>query len=131
MTCRRIVSIGVDHPAIAGHFPGRPIVPGVLVLREVLETARDAMGRVKSVVGLPTVKFTSPLKPGELLTVEVTVETAAETAAESARESVSESVSESDGLAPERAAFVCRVDDRIVASGAVEFSTESSSAERA
>ncbi len=123
MTCRRIVSIGADHPAIAGHFPGRPIVPGVLVLREVLETARDAMGRVKSVVGLPTVKFTSPLKPGELLTVEVTVETAAETAAES--------VSESDGLAPERAAFVCRVDDRIVASGAVEFSTESSSAERA
>ncbi|MCP9460623.1 MAG: hypothetical protein NNA19_07630 [Nitrospira sp.] len=123
MTCKRTVSIGSDHPAIAGHFPGRPIVPGVLVLREVLETARDAIGRVKSVAGLPTVKFTSPLKPGELLTVEVTVETAAETAAESARES--------DKLAPERAAFVCRVDDRIVASGAVEFSAESPAAERA
>lgn len=119
MMCRRTVSVGSDHPAIAGHFPGRPIVPGVLVLHEVLETARDAVGRAKSVAGLPTVKLTTPLKPGEFLTIEVTVETAAESAAES------------DGKAPERAAFVCRVDDRIVASGAVEFSTESPSAERA
>ncbi|MCP9472466.1 MAG: hypothetical protein NNA30_07025 [Nitrospira sp.] len=127
MMCRRTVSVGSDHPAIAGHFPGRPIVPGVLVLHEVLETARDAVGRAKSVAGLPTVKFTTPLKPGEILTVEVTVETAAETAVEAA----AESAAESDGEAPERAAFVCRVDDRIVASGAVEFSTESPSAERA
>ncbi|MCP9447124.1 MAG: hypothetical protein NNA22_06085 [Nitrospira sp.] len=118
MMCRRIVSIGSDHPAIAGHFPGRPIVPGVLVLREVLETARGAIGGGKSAAGLPTVKFISPLKPDEILTVEVTVETAAEAAAES------------DGAAPERAAFVCRVDNRIVASGAVEFSTELPLAER-
>lgn len=119
MTCRRTVLIGSDHPAISGHFPGRPIVPGVLVLREVLETARNAIGRVKPVAGLPTVKFTSLLKPGELLTVEVTVETAVEAAAES------------EGVAPERAAFVCRVENRIVASGVVEFSTASSLAERA
>ncbi|MCP9468495.1 MAG: hypothetical protein NNA31_00705 [Nitrospira sp.] len=123
MTCRRTVSIGADHPAIAGHFPGRPVVPGVLVLHEVLETVRGGIGKVKPVAGLPAVKFSSPLKPDELLTVEVTVETAAEAAAESA--------AESDGKAPERAAFVCRVGDRIVASGAVEFSTESSPAERA
>lgn len=118
MTCRRTVSIGIGHPAIAGHFPGRPIVPGVLVLREVLETVRDAVGKVKFVAGLPTVKLTSPLKPGEILIVEVTVETDVE------------SVVESDGAAPERAAFACRVDDRLVASGTVEFSIESS-AERA
>lgn len=122
MTCRRTVSIGADHPAIAGHFPGRPIVPGVLVLREVLETVRGAIGKVKSVAGLPTVKFSSPLKPDEILTVEVTVEAAAESATESA--------TESDGSAPERATFVCRVDNRIVASGVVEFATESPLTER-
>jgi acyl dehydratase len=92
-------------------------VPGVLVLREVLETVRGAIGKVKSVAGLPTVKFFSPLKPDEILTVEVTVEAVAESATESA--------TESDRVAPERAAFVCRVDSRIVASGVVEFSTES------
>ncbi|MCP9440567.1 MAG: hypothetical protein NNA20_01365 [Nitrospira sp.] len=101
----RTVSIGLDHPAIAGHFPGRPIVPGVLVLCEVLETIRSAEPALKTVAGVSVVKFASPLKPGEPLAIEV------------AR------------TAPEQVSFVCRVGGRLVASGAVEFSAESSLAE--
>ena len=52
------------HPALAGHFPGNPIVPGVLLLDAVATAlARQMPGA--QVSGLPNVKFLSPLRPGE------------------------------------------------------------------
>ena len=30
------IEIGADHPAFDGHFPGRPILPGVALLAAVL-----------------------------------------------------------------------------------------------
>jgi 3-hydroxyacyl-[acyl-carrier-protein] dehydratase len=53
------VIISADHPALAGHFPGNPIVPGVVILDAVV---RQAGG---GVVKLPAVKFHAPLRPGE------------------------------------------------------------------
>jgi 3-hydroxymyristoyl/3-hydroxydecanoyl-(acyl carrier protein) dehydratase len=52
-----------DHPALAGHFPGNPIVPGVLLLHN----ATDALHRMTGaqVAHLKRVKFLSTLKPGE------------------------------------------------------------------
>jgi 3-hydroxymyristoyl/3-hydroxydecanoyl-(acyl carrier protein) dehydratase len=36
-----VLRIAADHPAYAGHFPGRPILPGVALLSEVMhEIAR-------------------------------------------------------------------------------------------
>ena len=54
-----------DHPALPGHFPGRPIVPGVVVLDRVL----DAIERNHGALGalrLPQVKFVQPLLPGDV-----------------------------------------------------------------
>ena len=60
--------IAVDHPALAGHFPGDPLVPGVLILDEVVQAAQQWRGRcrLKSVV---SVKFTSTLKAGNVFSI--------------------------------------------------------------
>lgn len=54
-----------DHPALPGHFPGRPIVPGVLVLDHVLDAVEAAHGPLRGGLRLPQVKFLQPLLPGE------------------------------------------------------------------
>jgi len=36
------VTIGAEHPALAGHFPGAPILPGVLLLDEMLRAVEQA-----------------------------------------------------------------------------------------
>lgn len=97
MKHERVVSIGPDHPALPGHFPSHPVVPGVLVLEEVIETLREHCGQALVVTGLPSVKLSSPLLPGERLTIEI--------------------VQEDSGTA----AFTCRVDQRVVAAGSIRF----------
>ncbi len=54
------------HPALAGHFPGQPVVPGVLILDRVVDAAEASLGRALEIDGLPQVKFLSPLLPAQL-----------------------------------------------------------------
>lgn len=60
-------AIAVDpaHPALAGHFPGSPVLPGVVVLDQVACAAEAWLGRPLVIVGMPQVKFVSPLLPGQ------------------------------------------------------------------
>jgi 3-hydroxyacyl-[acyl-carrier-protein] dehydratase len=57
--------VAPGHPALAGHFPGRPIVPGVVLLDCVLREAEQWLGRPLQVTALPQAKFTAPLLPQE------------------------------------------------------------------
>ncbi len=59
--------IDADHPAFAGHFPGRPVLPGVVLLSEVWQAIQD-LPQLASAVGdrplLATAKFVSPVLAG-------------------------------------------------------------------
>ncbi len=64
--------IPADHPAFAGHFPGQPVLPGVVLLTLVLR-ALDAQPvlrqRLGAVPQIAQVKFIAPVAPGTALRV--------------------------------------------------------------
>ena len=62
-------TVPLDHPAFAGHFPGSPILPGVLLLDTVLQKLAEASGLSLQSLTVSSVKFLSPAKPGDQLTL--------------------------------------------------------------
>jgi len=56
--------ISADHPALPGHFPGRPIVPGALLLQSILDAAATHFPAAV-VCGVKRIKFQRVLAPGE------------------------------------------------------------------
>lgn len=58
-----------DHASLAGHFPGRPIVPGVLLLDRVLNAVANEFKQ--PVARLQQVKFGAALLPGETALAQV------------------------------------------------------------
>lgn len=63
--------IAIDHPAYAGHFPGRPILPGVVLLDAALHALATRLG-MAGAAQLKSAKFHSPVQPGETLTLHAT-----------------------------------------------------------
>lgn len=65
----RALRFDAGHPSFAGHFPGRPIVAGVLLLEAAAEALREWRGlRVTQVADA---KFLAPLLPGEDASLEL------------------------------------------------------------
>ncbi len=58
------------HPALPGHFPGNPVVPGVLLLDHVLSLLEALHGPLPA-LRLPQVKFLQPLLPGQKARIEL------------------------------------------------------------
>jgi 3-hydroxymyristoyl/3-hydroxydecanoyl-(acyl carrier protein) dehydratase len=59
-------TIGDTHPSLLGHFPGDPIVPGIVLLDHVLALVIPSG---LAAIAVPSVKFLRPVRPGEILTV--------------------------------------------------------------
>jgi len=71
MKNRRPLTIPADHPAFAGHFPGRPILPGVVLLDAVARAIAAGLAlEVTPLWRVDTVKFLQPALPGDSLTLE-------------------------------------------------------------
>jgi 3-hydroxymyristoyl/3-hydroxydecanoyl-(acyl carrier protein) dehydratase len=62
MTFEARRAIMADHPSLPGHFPDVPLVPGVLILDEVLAALR-AWQKDYELTAIRAVKFLQPLKP--------------------------------------------------------------------
>jgi 3-hydroxyacyl-[acyl-carrier-protein] dehydratase len=66
-------TVPADHPSLAGHFPGAPVVPGVLVLDYVLSRLAWPPGAARR---LAWVKFTRWLLPEQVATATISRDTA-------------------------------------------------------
>ena len=64
MTYTTTLRIQADHPSLPGHFPGQPIVPGVILLEAVADALRSWLGqRLAQVI---EAKFIAPLLPEQV-----------------------------------------------------------------
>jgi len=57
--------IAATHPALPGHFPDHPVVPGVVLLDAVVAALARHAGAPPRVTGFPAIKFLAPLAPGQ------------------------------------------------------------------
>ena len=79
---RRVVGIKnvtINEPFFQGHFPGHPIMPGVLIIEAMaqvggvllLGSLENAAEKVVYFMSLDNVKFRRPVKPGDQLRLEL------------------------------------------------------------
>lgn len=59
-----------SHPSLAGHFPDHPVMPGVVLLEQVIQTCKSWAPDCR-IVGLQSVKFHRPIRPGDSFDIEL------------------------------------------------------------
>ena len=76
-----IKNVTINEPFFQGHFPGHPIMPGVLIVEAMaqvggmlmLGSLQDPDSKVVYFTSLDNVKFRKPVKPGDQLRFELDV----------------------------------------------------------
>jgi 3-hydroxyacyl-[acyl-carrier-protein] dehydratase len=67
--CVAWLTVDAENPIFAGHFPARPILPGVLLIEAVAQTAAVMMGSAL-LAAVNRFKFFKPVLPGTELRIE-------------------------------------------------------------
>jgi 3-hydroxyacyl-[acyl-carrier-protein] dehydratase len=96
-------TIEADHPSLPGHFPGAPIVPGVVILDEIVG-ALHAWRKDWQLDTIRIVKFLVPLKPRQPFTICLSAEKNADREVD----------------------FCCRVDNLVIAEGRLHVHSRTS-----
>ena len=60
-----------DAPYFKGHFPGRPVTPGVMLIDRAVAGAEEMLGRRIVLKSIRKVKFSNPVLPGETVTLDL------------------------------------------------------------
>src|SRR6218665_2848062 len=81
---KAIKNVTYNEPYFMGHFPGRPVMPGVLILEALAQAAGllafDSMGKVPDentlyyLVGIDGARFKRPVEPGDQLILAITID---------------------------------------------------------
>lgn len=75
-TCRAIKNVTINEPFFVGHFPGHPVMPGVLILEAMAQTAavhaclklgKQAGEQAFYLVSMDKARFRKPVVPGDQL----------------------------------------------------------------
>jgi len=76
-----IKNVTVNEPFFQGHFPGNPIMPGVLIIEALAQVGAVAVlgmpeyrGKLAFFAGIDRVRFKRPVRPGDTLRLEVELE---------------------------------------------------------
>ena len=92
--------VAADHPCLAGHFPGRPIVPAVLLLDLVEQALVSRLGALR-IGAISNAKFLVPVLPDEPIEIHLAADSGSG-----------------------RARFRCRVGERLAAQGELAFAQD-------
>jgi 3-hydroxyacyl-[acyl-carrier-protein] dehydratase len=74
-----IKNVTINEPFFQGHFPGHPVMPGVLIIEAMAQVggcgalnAQDNIGKIAYFLGINNAKFRKIVIPGDTLRIEVT-----------------------------------------------------------
>jgi 3-hydroxyacyl-[acyl-carrier-protein] dehydratase len=75
-----IKNVTINEPFFQGHFPGHPIMPGVLIVEALAQVGSVALlsleqnkGKVGYFAGIDSFRFRKPVLPGDILRLEVSL----------------------------------------------------------
>jgi len=73
-----IKNVTINEPFFQGHFPGHPIMPGVLILEAMAQVGgvgalnmKDNIGKLAYFLSISNARFRKPVFPGDILKIEV------------------------------------------------------------
>ncbi len=76
-----IKNVTINEPFFPGHFPGHPVMPGVLIVEAMAQTAAamvvvsmqgDTEGKLVYFMAIDNARFRKPVVPGDVLNIQVT-----------------------------------------------------------
>lgn len=79
--CVGIKNVSINEPFFPGHFPGHPVMPGVLIVEAMAQVAgimaylasdEETRKKVSYFMAIDSAKFRKPVMPGDQLRIEIT-----------------------------------------------------------